>query len=84
MATLKETLDAPRTFPLGALLEDEGGPGLATGYKAGQGLWSYLLNIGTKAGADDPHFGPWVTKLVYLVAVLELRGGFMVPLLKVE
>ena len=84
LATFKEGFDAPWTFPLGAFLEDEGGPGLATGYKAGQGLWSYLLNIGTKAGANDPHFGTWVAEFVYLVAVLELRGRFMVPLLKVE
>ena len=35
LATFKEGFDAPWTFPLGAFLEDEGGPGLATGYKAG-------------------------------------------------
>lgn len=84
MATLKETLDATWSFPLRALLEDERGPGLATGYEAGQRLRSYLLDIGAKASANDPNFGTGVAKLVYLVAVLELWGGFMVPLLKVE
>jgi hypothetical protein len=84
LATLEESLDTSWSLPLGALIEHERAPGLATSDRPCQRLGSHAVDLGAETGSNDPDFGPGVTKLIHLVLVLEFDGGFVVPLLVVE